>query len=69
MSNSLDALLGLVLRSAASLRTLPRAYGAGSSGQDQVVGDRERQDQPEAVAVGGHVGDVQLVDLARRCRR
>ena len=38
------------------------AAGVGRAvvvGEDEVVGERERQDQPEAVAVGRHVADAQ----------
>ena len=38
-------------------------------GQDQVVGQREGQHEPEAVSVGGHERQAQLVDFAGAHRR
>ncbi len=67
-SNSVDALLR-----ASADRVVVADEAAGERRgvvvvEDDVVGDREREDEPEPMAVGGDEADALLVEVARRRR-
>ena len=61
-SSAVSSIAGIVAQQAARVR---RAVVAG---QDEVVGDAERQDQPEPVPVGRHVADAGFVDARATSR-
>ena len=60
-----DALLGSCLDRLVVAQEAARVGSPVVVGQDEVVGKREREHEPESVPVGRDVGDGGLVDLAR----
>ena len=64
-----DALVGRLLDRAEVAQDAAGERRPVVARQHDVVGERERQDEPEPVAVGGHVRDAGLVHLARPGRR
>ena len=63
VDQSVGVLVNLIKFKSDALRKRRLIVGA----QNQVIGDRERQDQPVALPILGDVGHAQLGDLAWRC--